>query len=712
MTALLNFGKYNRMKMIRQSENSECGLACLAMIAGYHGFETDMNTLRRRFEISSKGIDLGGLISIAQSLQFTTEPGTCDVFELPQLKLPCILHWELKHFVVLTKVRKNSIEIYNPAVGEQDITIKELEAGLFSGPFLQLTPGGAFQKRKEKTPIDVFDFIKFTPDIKNAFIQAFLISGFLELFTLLSPFYMQFVIDEAIGKGDHDLLVGLTFAFGLLQIFNLSASTMRTYIFQYIGNTMSFGIRQRLFQHLIRLPLSYFQKRNVGDLLQRFNSMDAASSLIIGGGISSVLDGVLATITLVFMFNYSVNLTLLILGAFIVYALLRTLTRQISRRLSAASIVASAKEQTKFLETLRVMQTIKVNCGESNRQQVWQKLYGAKLDSAIRLNKVQIRFQVFAGVITKTTDFAVLYVAASYAIDGLMTIGVITAFMAYKGQFLERMTSLLDQLTQFWMLEVQLSRVGDIALTSREQHLESRIGLNYQLQGGIELRNIDFSYSAHERKVVNNVNLEIKYGEFICIIGESGGGKSTLLKLIMGLNTPTNGQILFDDIKIDLIGMNTLRKQIGVVMQEDRLLAGTIADNIALFEETVDQKKVEYCARLACIDSEIQMFPQKYNSLVGDMGSSLSSGQKQRVLIARALYRDPQILIMDEGTAHLNSTLDKQIQDMLCALPITRIVVAHSLQMAARADRVFNLNSGKLVEVFNYNTIVQSAINV
>ncbi len=694
----LNFGGGRRLPLVRQTEAAECGLACLAMVAGWHGLDTDLTTLRRRFPISIKGATLDDLVSIAGSLDLTTRALRCEPEDFRHLRMPCILHWEFKHFVVLRRLTRDGAVLHDPAVGERRVGGKDLSRG-FTGVALELAPGTGFTRRRERATVDVFNLIRFTPDVLKALAQGFLLSVLLELFVVLSPFYMQLVVDEAILKADHDLLVGLAAAFGLMHCFNAAASTFRSFVFQYLGNTLSFGMEARLFRHLIRLPLSYFQKRNVGDLLQRFHALEPVKQMIVGGGISTVLDGTLAVFTLVLMFRYSAVLSSVVVGVFLLYAALRVATRQVARRLSADAIVADAKEQTRFLETLRAIQTIKMSSGEVNREGLWQNLYAAKLNTAIRTSNVQIFFQSAAGFLNRITDVAVLYLAASRAIDGAMTVGMITAFMAYKGQFLDRMTSLLDQVIQFWLLDVQLARVSDIALAERERHLQSHSNHGYEVQGHIELRDVSFRYAPRERDVVKEISLEIRPGEFVVILGPSGGGKSTLLKLVVGLFEPTKGEVLIDGLPIEAIGLDVLRPQLGVVMQEDRLLAGTIAENIALFDDRIDMDRVRACAKAAVIDDEIMRFPMQFNSLVGDMGTSLSSGQKQRVLIARALYRRPRVLVMDEGTAHLDPARDRQIQAMLKEMTITRLVVAHSPAIAGVADRAFALRDGRLEEL-------------
>lgn len=690
----LRFGGFTRLPLVRQTEAAECGLACLAMVAGWHGLDTDMTTLRRRFSISMKGVTLEDLVAVAGMLDFSTRAVRCDPEDFHELRLPCILHWEFRHFVVLARVGRRDVVIHDPAMGERRIAFRDLERS-FTGVALELSPSSAFRKRREREPLDVFNLIRFTPDVLKALVQAFLLSALLEVFVVLSPFYTQLVVDEAIMKGDRDLLAGLAVAFGLLYVFNAATTAFRSFVFQYLGNTLSFAMQGRLFHHLVRLPLSYFQKRQVGDLLQRFHALEPVKQLVVGGAISTVLDGTLAVFTALLMLQYSTRLSVIVFGVFAFYAILRIATRRIARRFSADAIVADAREQTRFLETLRAIQTIKVGGGEAVREGAWQNLYADKLNSAIRVNNVQIWFSTAANLINRGTDVAIVYLAASQAIDGLMTVGMLTAFLAYKDQFLSRTTALLDQLIAFWLLDVQLTRVADIALESREQHLLSQSSNRFELQGHIELRAVSFRYAPRDREIVDKIDLEICPGECVVIFGESGGGKSTLLKLIATLLEPTEGEVLFDGLAVSALGLDVVRSQFGVVMQEDRLLAGTLAENIALFDDHIDMERVRQVARSCEIDAEIMRFPMQYNSLVGDMGTTLSSGQKQRVLIARALYRHPRVLILDEGTAHIDPAREAAIRAMLRALPITRIVVAHNPAMAEIADRVLHMSGGQ-----------------
>jgi ATP-binding cassette subfamily B protein RaxB len=693
----LNLTGRRRLPLIRQVEAAECGLACLGMVAGWHGYDTDLAALRRLFPISLKGTTLRNLIEIAAKLNMGSRALRCELDDLSKLRLPCILHWEFDHFVVLKKVSGGRVWLHDPAIGSRICALADVSRS-FTGVALELSPTGSFVKRRERNPVKLATLWNWTPDASKAFIQGLLLSVLLELVVILSPFYMQLVIDEAILKSDDYLLTGLAVGFGGLCVFNVAAGALRSLVFQYLANILSFDMEARLFHHLIRLPLDFFQKRSLGDLLQRFHALEPIKQIIVNGGIAAILDGSLALFTGALMLIYSVKLGCIVIGTLALYLGIRVGALSIGRRLSADSMIAEAREQSKFLETIRAIQTIKVSGGEVSRENLWRNFYADKLNSNIRIGNLNIAYQNLSSLLSGLSDVLILYLAARDAMGGLMTIGVISAFMAYKGQFTSRLVSLVDQAIQFRMLDVHLERVGDIALATREGAMEAGAISDREIAGRIEARGLTFRYTPNEPAIIESLDLTIAPGEFIAIVGASGVGKSTLVKLLLGLNQPTEGKLLIDGLTVEAIGTETIRRQLGVVMQEDQLLTGSVAENIAIFDERMDMARVREAASLAGVDAEIMSFPMQYNSLVGDMGTSLSSGQRQRVLIARALYRNPKILVLDEGTAHLDPVSEARICAVMKTMPITRIAVAHSLALARAADRILELRGGSLHE--------------
>lgn len=697
-TPILRWSNRRRLPMVHQAEAAECGLACLAMVAAWHGCEMDLATLRQRFPISIKGSTLKDLIEFGAQLGLVARPLRCELSAVSRLRLPCILHWNFSHFVVLRQVGAHRIRVHDPAIGERNIALSEL-SDAFTGVAVEFAPGADFEQKRERQTLRMNQLWTWQPETRRAFLQAIALSLIIEVLSLTSPYYLQLVVDQAIAKGDLDLLGALAFAFGLVMLFNSIASSLRALTLQFLANVVSYDMGVRLFHHFLRLPLDYFQKRKLGDLLQRFRSLEPIKQFIVSGGIATIIDGVLAALTLILMALYSVPLTLLAVGAVLTYAGLRYFARTLARRYATDSMVADSREQTQFLETIRSMQTVKSVGGEVVRENEWLNLYVAKLNTAIRIGNLGIAYQAASGVLSGLSDIAIVYFAARRAIAGEITIGIITAFLAYKSQFMSRIVSLADQLVQYRMLDVQLARVAEIALAEEEVGIAARVVPGSELRGEFELKNVEFRYAPTEQPVLDRASLRIGAGEFVAIMGRSGEGKTTLIKVLLGLYSHQNGEVLVDGRPISEYGVTGLRRSLGIVTQDDQLLTGTIAQNVAQFDEVMDFDRIRSCCSSAEIDQEIMELPMQYHTLVGDLGTSLSAGQRQRVLIARALYRSPRALILDEATVHLGQECERRIVEMLGSLAITRIVATHSPLVARAAGRVVHLRSGGLYQV-------------
>jgi len=411
------------------------------------------------------------------------------------------------------------------------------------------------------------------------------------------------------------------------------------------------------------------------------------------------------------VFLYNAKLGLFVFGFIAFYAVLRFSFLSLSKRLSGDFLVADAKENTKFLESLRAMQTIKVAGIENERESLWRNLAADSLNAQIRMGNINIGYGAISQCLLGLSNVIVLYFAASIAIGGTMTIGMITAFVAYKGQLEQRLMALLEQYVQFRLLDVHLERVSDIALQKKENTLQGGFP-SKKFTGGVTLVNVHFRYAQHEPDILKGADLEIKPGEFIAFAAPSGAGKSTLMRLLVGLYAPTRGKILYDGLGVEKWGTSALRRSMGVVMQDDTLLAGSIQENISLFDERPDIELVKVVAKIAGIHDEIEAMPMGFRSLVGDMGTTLSGGQQQRVMLARALYRTPKLLLMDEGTSALDVAIERKINANLKGLSITRIVAAHRPETLGAADRVIALRDGKLQEIkFELRPITEAQDN-
>jgi ATP-binding cassette subfamily B protein RaxB len=687
---LLNFGGPGRLPVIQQTEATECGLACLAMISSYHGRRIDLNTLRRRHPVSLKGATLRALIQVASQMHFVCRPVRFELGHLRRLHMPTIVHWDMKHFVVLKSVTRRGILVHDPASGKRFFPTAEASKHL-TGVALELSPSEGFRPKDERARLPFSTFWTQLRGSRHALVQILILSAVLEIFVIASPFYLQLTIDEVIARGDADLLFVLALGFGLLAAIKVGSTAIRTLVILVVQNVLHFEIGARLFHHLVRLPIAYFEKRHIGDILSRFNSIEPIRSALAEGMIGATIDGLMALATLAMIFVYSTQLALVVLAAFVLYAVVRLGLYRLLRERSLATIEAKAHENSTFIETLRAVQSLKIFNREGDRETQWLNRYGDVVSANVRLGRAKIAFATINDALFGLENVVTIYLAARLALSNSLTIGMIFAFMSYKQHFTEKAVQLVEKALDFRILELHLERLADIALSPLERGHDQVLAYMRLIRGRIELRNVFFRYAETEPFVLEDINFIIEPGEFVAVMGPSGAGKTTLIKIMLGLLEPTRGEVLIDGVPLSTIGPRAYREHVGAVMQEDQLLSGSVADNICFFDPSFDQDRMIQCTQLAGIHEEIMAMPMSYNSLIGDMGSSLSGGQKQRVLLARALYRLPRILFLDEGTAHLDVENEIKINDALKRLQMTRISVAHRPEISSGANRMLRI---------------------
>lgn len=685
----LRFWQQNRLPVLLQSEAAECGLACLAMIADYYGDHSSLIGMRQQFSLSLRGATLHDLIQFGERLNFSSRPLRIELEDLANLATPCILHWDLNHFVVLKSANSRGVIIHDPAFGERRMNKSEV-SGHFTGIALELRPTKEFRRVAAPHSLRFSDFWQSVHGLKRSLGLIFLLSSILQLFVLAAPYYMQIVIDDVVLTGNLSLLTVLGLGFFLLLVFEVVTSALRGLALLHLGSSLNIQLGANLFHHLIRLPMQFFEKRHMGDIVSRFGSLQQIRQLLTTGLTAAIIDGMMTITTFALMLVYSATLSFVVLAALALYLVARLATYQSFRNISEQEISAKAEENSNFMETVRGIQAIKLFGAELKREGLWQNRFASAINQNIRLGNFSTSFTAINRLLFGTENILVIYLAARMVVSGDFTIGMLVAFMAYKLQFMTKAGSLIEKLIEFKMLGLHFDRLSDIVLTAKEkQH-----GATTQpvaIKGRLSLRNISYRYSDATPNVLSNISLDIAPGEAVAITGPSGCGKSTLLKLMVGLNAPTEGEIYIDDTPLSQIGSAHYRRQIAVVMQNDDLLSGSVAENIAFFEHDFDIERIQQCAQLAAIHDDIVQMPMGYNSLVGDMGASLSGGQKQRIILARALYRQPKILFMDEATSHLDSKLEGDINKAVKALDMTRIIVAHRAETIRSADREINL---------------------
>jgi ATP-binding cassette subfamily B protein RaxB len=440
-----------------------------------------------------------------------------------------------------------------------------------------------------------------------------------------------------------------------------------------------------VFAHLIRLPLAWFEKRHLGDIVSRFDSIGAIQKTLTTSFIEAVIDGVMTIVTLCMMFFYSAWMSLITLTAVVLYALLRVLVYAPLRRATEEQIVLSAKQQSTFLESARGAQAIKLFGREGQRQIMWHNRVVDTTNRLVATQKFMILYRLANGTLLGLELILSVWLGAQLVLANVFSIGMLFAFMTYKAVFASRISSLIDKAIELSMLSLQGERLADIVLTEKEDlRTQQKRGVLVNPQLAVD--NISFRYSELDPYVLRNLSLELPAGKSIAITGPSGCGKTTLAKLLLGLLKPESGRILVNGQELERMGLHNYRPFVNAVMQDDQLFAGSIAENIAFFAQSIDMNKVEEVCRMACLHDDVKAMNMGYNTLIGDMGTALSGGQKQRLLLARAIYCDPQFLVLDEATSHLDVELEKAINQAIQNLSVTRIVIAHRPQTIAACD--------------------------
>jgi ATP-binding cassette subfamily B protein RaxB len=681
-----------------QSEATECGLACLATIAGHHGCNVDLRALRQRFPVSLKGVTLAQLMRHAARLNLSTRALRCEPEDLGKLQLPCILHWELDHFVVLERYARGTATIVDPARGRRRMSAPEISSS-FTGVALELAPTAAFVPADTRRPLKLSALTGRVIGLGRALGNLFVVAAALEVVALVNPFVTQFIVDGALVSGDRDLLTLAVVGGATLLAIDFVLRMVRGWIGLRINQQMAVQWTANLFVHLLRLPIRFFEQRHLGDITSRFTSLTTIRGTLTNGAITAAIDGLMSIATLTMMLVYSPRLALIAVAALSTYIAIRVASYRPLRAASEERIVLSARENSFFLESIRGVLPLKLYGRVAERVSRWQNLMVDVQNRDVATQRMALWFASAAKLIAGTEGLLLLYVGGLSVLDRAISLGMLLAFLAYRQQFGERTTKLIDLAIEVRMLGLHAERLADIALEAPEPEPAVDVDAS-RIVPRVELRDLSFRYADGEPWVLRHVDLVIESGETIAIVGGSGCGKTTLLKLLLGLHDPTEGEIRVgaagDALPIRQLG-NAYRTIVGTVMQDDALLSGSLAENIACFDPQPDRDGIERAARLAAVHDDIVAMPMGYQTLVGDMGSSLSGGQRQRVLLARALYKQPKVLALDEATSHLDVDNERRVNAAIQGLSLTRIVIAHRPETIAAAGRVVVLDGGRIV---------------
>lgn len=687
---LLDLRWQRRVPVIHQTETTECGLACLAMICGHFGKNIDLIYLRRKFNLSARGATLAGINGIAEQLGMATRALSLELDELRVLKTPCILHWDFSHFVVLVSVKRNRYVLHDPARGIRYISREEMSR-YFTGVALEVWPGSEFQSETLQTRISLRSLINSIYGIKRTLAKIFCLSVVIEAINLLMPVGTQLVMDHAIPAGDRGLLTLISAALMFFILLKAATSTLRAWSSLVMSTLINVQWQSGLFDHLLRLPLAFFERRKLGDIQSRFDSLDTLRATFTTSVIGFIMDSIMVVGVCVMMLLYGGYLTWIVLCFTTIYIFIRLVTYGNYRQISEECLVREARAASYFMETLYGIATVKIQGMVGIRGAHWLNMKIDAINSGIKLTRMDLLFGGINTFVTACDQIVILWLGAGLVIDNQMTIGMFVAFSSFRGQFSERVASLTSFLLQLRIMSLHNERIADIALHEKE---EKKPEIEIVADMGpisLETNGLSYRYDSQSAPIFSALSLSVAPGESVAITGASGAGKTTLMKVLCGLFEPDSGRVLINGIDIRQIGINNYHRMIACVMQDDRLFSGSIRENICGFAEEMDEEWMVECARASHIHDVIMNMPMGYETLIGELGEGLSGGQKQRIFIARALYRKPGILFMDEATSALDSESEHFVNVAIKNMNITRVIIAHRETTLRTVDRVISI---------------------
>lgn len=679
----------HRIPLIHQVESSECGMTCLAMICGYYCKNIDMITLRQQFNLSARGTTLSGLIGIAEQLGLSTRPLSLELNEIGGLRMPCILHWEFNHFVVLVSVRGNHVVLHDPACGRRTMSIHELSQS-FTGIALEVWPGSTFKCDTVRSQLKIGALLGGVHGLKLTLGKIFCLSLVIETINLTMPVGTQLVMDHSIPAGDRGLLSLICIGLMMFILLRTVVIMLRSWSSLIMSSLINIQWQSGLFNHLLRLPLNYFERRKLGDIQSRFGSLNTLQETITSSIVLAIMDSITVIGVVIMMVFYGGWLSWLVLGFTTIYVMIRVVSYGAYRQLSEEALVRDARSKSYFMETLYGIATLKMQGMINRRCSHWLNLEINTINSESRVARMDLLFGGLYSFIGACDQVIILWLSTNLVIDNKMTIGMLIAFGTFRGQFTDRVFSLTNVILQLRMMSLHNERIADIALHSQDAR-KPDIPISNKYPVSLEVSQLSYRYDNHSLPVFSNLSFCILPGECVAITGHSGAGKTTLMRVLCGLFEPETGRIMVDGIDIQQIGVNNYHKMIGCVMQDDKLFSGTIRENICGFDENENRLLMIECAKASFIHDVIIKMPMGYETPVGELGEGLSGGEKQRIFIARALYCSPAILFMDEATSSLDHENERLVNDAIKKLKITRVIVAHRESTIVTADKVISL---------------------
>lgn len=678
----------------------DSGLACLVMMARLHGVAADADQLAHEFSRAGQPFETTDILIAAKKMGLRAKCTTVDIARISTTPLPAVAMERdadgRMQFFILARMEAGQALIQSPSIGRpQTVSVEDLKAR-WTGELILFTSRASLAGEMAK-----FDFTWFIPAVikyRKLLLEVLAVSFALQLFALITPLFFQVVMDKVLVHRGYTTLDVIGVGFLVVVLFDVSLTALRSYVFAHTTSRIDVELGARLFRHLVGLPLAYFQARRVGDSVARVRELENIRAFLTGNALTLVLDLLFSVVFIAVMSYYSGWLTMIVVASLPCYAILSALFTPVLRARLHEKFNRGAENQAFLVETISGIDTVKSMAVEPQWTRRWDSQLAAYVSSSFRTATIGTLANGGVTLISKLVTVATMYFGAKMVIEGKLSVGQLIAFNMLAGQVAQPVMRLAQLWTDFQQTGISVQRLGDI-LNSRTEVSGNKSALP-ALTGRITLDEVAFRYRPDGPEVLRNVSLDIQPGEVIGVVGRSGSGKSTLTKLVQRLYVPERGRVLVDGMDLALADASSLRRQIGVVLQENVLFARSVRDNIALADPGAPMAAVIQAAELAGAHDFILELPEGYDTLVGEHGSTLSGGQRQRIAIARALMTNPRVLIFDEATSALDYESERVIQSNMKAISMGRtvIIVAHRLSAVRDANRIIVMERGQIVE--------------
>jgi ATP-binding cassette subfamily B protein len=695
-------GGLRRLKSVSpilQNSNAECGAACLAMILSFHGRKTSVAELYQCISAGRDGVKASVLVRTAREFGLRTRSYSGNPEHLALVPLPAIVHWEFKHYVVVESWTPEKVELVDPAVGRRSLSAEEFDAG-FTGVILAFEPSLQFvsQGSKSESPWRTYlEYMFGVTGVGRILVQILAASALLQALGLVVPIATKIIVDQVLPSGLSDLMA--TLGLGLLAIVAMQVVTvyLRQALFIYLQARLDSQMMLGFFEHLLSLPLPFFQQRSSGDLIMRLNSNSILREVLTNQTLAALLDGSLVVVYLAILFFQQPVFGAIVFGLGLCQVLIPILLAPRVRALLQEGLKADGVSQSYLVEALSGIITVKATGAEPQTLERWSNLFFHRLNLLLRRNYLNAFIHTSTSALNMLAPLALLFVGAQLVLSGEIGLGTMLALNALGIAVLQPLSSLVAIVQSLQLGEAHFNRLFDVLATAPEQAAGAE-RRDLALSGAIELRGVDFKYSPQGAEVLSDISLRIEAGKKVAIVGPTGSGKTTLGMLLLGLYPPSGGEILYDGVPLSELDLRSLRRQFGVVLQDSSLFSGSIRENIELTQSGLPLEEIERAAKAAAVHDEIAAMPLGYETLLSEKGSSVSGGQMQRIALARALLGRPKILLLDEATSHLDVLTEEKIEKTLATLDCTRIVIAHRLSTIRDADHIILLERGRIAE--------------